>query len=118
VIRKARWTFAVAAVLLGLSHLGFAVASGKWGLDVLWFAGAGLAIVFAGFLALAALQGADGARTTTRLSLFASLVAAAYFASAWTVLPVPQVAAGLAIFAGLTLLQAPAAFGPQRTRTA
>lgn len=117
-IHKARWTFAVPAVLLGLGHLGFAAAQGKWGLDVLWFVGAGLAIVFASFLALAALRGVDGARMTARLSFFASLVAAAYFASAWTVLPVPQVAAGLAIFVALTVLQAPAVFAPRLARDA
>lgn len=41
------------AIALGVVHQMFAVAGGKFNLNVLWFVGSGFAIIFAGFLNLA-----------------------------------------------------------------
>ncbi|HEX8695119.1 MAG TPA: hypothetical protein VF746_22090 [Longimicrobium sp.] len=77
--------------------------------DAVWFAGAGLALVFLGMLNLAA-PAADH-RSARAVLRAADLLGVAYGLLAVIAVPVPQAFLGL----GLMLVLAAAAFAPRRT---
>jgi hypothetical protein len=95
---------AMLALMLGAGHLSMlAITGADATVGGLWFAGAGLAIVFA------ALQNLTGARTPLFSVAGATLLAVnllmcAYFAAAWPLLRGPQVLIGETLFVGLTAL--------------
>ena len=93
---------ATLACLLGAAHLALTpLAYRGWEVDSLWFVGAGLAICFA---AVANLVMAGRHERKARAALFLiNLSMTSYFAAAYLILPEPQVIAGAAIFAALTL---------------
>ena len=86
-------------ILLGGAHLLFVPLNfERLTLGALWFAGAGLAIVFAGFLNLALARSEAGDRLLAGLALTANLTLALLFGVALSLLTQPQVAFGLALF--------------------
>ncbi|MGH9944421.1 MAG: hypothetical protein ACRD9R_18900 [Pyrinomonadaceae bacterium] len=85
---------------LGLVHIGFTpFAYREFNLNALWFAGAGVALVFAGFLNFAAVRHAAVDRVVRALCLAANFLVFALFAAAFTLLREPQVYVGLALSA-------------------
>jgi hypothetical protein len=102
--RRLAWVLSVAAILLGLGHLSIgALSFQQLSFGALWFTGSGIAIVMGGMLNLFALLASYGRGGLAVLGL-ANLVLAGFFALALTLLPGPQVIAGLAIFVGLAAL--------------
>ena len=86
-------------ILLGGVHLLFVRLNfDRLSLGALWFAGAGLAIIFAGFLNLALARSAAGDRLLAGLALTANLILALMFGVALSLLRQPQVILGLALF--------------------
>lgn len=86
-------------IALGITHVLFTIpAYGRWTLNAMWFAGSGLALIFAGFLNLA-LQRAGGNDSVVRLlCLFTNLLVTVLFVAALLLLTEPQVYLGLALF--------------------
>jgi hypothetical protein len=103
--RRTTLGLAIAAGLLGAAHLALTpLLYPAWTVDSLWFVGTGLAMLMG---AGANLLGADAGGGMRRAGLVAmNLAMAAFFASAWPVLPEPQVIVGGALFAGLALAAA------------
>ena len=90
-------------VLLGLAHCGFTFARRElYTLDSFWFALAGFALIFAGFLNLAAARNARDALTPA-LAIVANLATLAMLALMIPLVPgAPQVYTGIILFALLT----------------
>lgn len=87
------------AITLGVVHLCFTpFAYQVFTHNTLWFFGAGMAIVYAGFLNLAHLAH-PAANTLRVLCLIASVLTGLMFAIALSVVPEPQVFVGLTLFA-------------------
>jgi len=88
-------------VALGTIHLAFTFFNyDHFTLNAFWFAGAGFAIIFAGFLNLALLKVNE---TTVRfLCILANLICTILFAVALPLLQQPQVLIGLLLFAFAT----------------
>lgn len=87
------------AIALGALHLGFAAGASNFNLNVLWFTGAGLAIVFAGFLNLAFIRNRHD-RLVRLFCIIADLTLTILFVYAFfTVLNEPQVVLGGLVFA-------------------
>lgn len=90
------------AIALGVVHLCFTpFAYRVFTHNTLWFFGAGMAIVYAGFLNLAHLAH-PAANTLRVLCLITNIVTALMFAVALAVVPEPQVFVGFALFAVCT----------------
>lgn len=91
-------------VALGCAHVVFTFHDyDEFSLDAMWFAGAGLALVFAGFLNVAHLR-AGGRDTVVRaLTVLTDAACAILFATALSLMRQPQVFVGLALFALATL---------------
>ncbi|HYY59046.1 MAG TPA: hypothetical protein VE842_17080 [Pyrinomonadaceae bacterium] len=86
-------------IALGSVHVLFTIpAYGRWTLNAMWFAGSGLAIVFAGFLNLALLRAGGSDGVVRLLCLFTNLLVALLFTAALSLLTEPQVYLGLALF--------------------
>ena len=101
-LNKIHQIIAYTAVVLGIIHSIIALRAEKFDLDVLWFFGSGLAIIFAGFLNLAFLR-LPADRFVRSLCIIADLTLTILFVAAFfTVLPEPQVVVGSAIFAAMT----------------
>lgn len=93
------------AVALGVAHLLFTfVAYDRFTHNALWFVGTGFAVVFAGFLNVAAMRAAAGDRLTRSLSLFADATLFLLFAAALRILLEPQVWFGAGLFLMLSVL--------------
>ena len=87
-------------VALGLVHVLFTIqAYGRWTLNAMWFLGAGLAIVFAGFLNLILIRDKGNDPLVRLLCLIADWVCFLLFGAALLILTEPQVYVGLALFA-------------------
>lgn len=101
-MRRLKWSLAVTGALLGLLHAGLTAALyPQASLEALWFAGSGLGVTAVAFMNIIALR-AQG-RSSPIILMTANIVMAGFFAAAWSLMPAPQVALGLSIFAGLTL---------------
>ena len=86
-------------IALGIVHVLFTIhAYGRWTLNAMWFAGSGLALVFAGFLNLALLRAGRSDLVVRLLCLFTNLLVALLFTAALLLLTEPQVYLGLALF--------------------
>ena len=103
------------AVMLGLVHVATTPINYKsFSLSALWFIGAGLAIVFAGFLNLLAQPSGTAARIQRSLAPIANLAMFGLFVATWfLLLRQPQVLIGAAIFA---LLLVVSVFGSMGSR--
>lgn len=92
------------ALALGAIHLALAALGWRvWSVDALWFVGAGLAILIAGLLNVVMMRTQRPDRVQQAAWIGANVVAAGFFALAWTVLPAPQVVVGGLVFALLAL---------------
>ena len=113
-LRRMNMLLAIAAGLLATGHLALTPLFYRdWTIGSLWFVGTGLAMLIgAGANLIAAgAAGAGGAggggERMRRLALVAiNLAMTAFFASAWPVLPEPQVVLGGILFAGLAVCAA------------
>lgn len=86
-------------IALGLLHVSVTfVDYDTFSLRALWFAGAGVAIILAGFLNVVLLRDAGKDRVVRLLSVLANIIFAAMFAAALTLMQQPQVFVGLALF--------------------
>ncbi|MCA1817569.1 MAG: hypothetical protein LC746_14465 [Acidobacteria bacterium] len=92
------------AVALGCAHLLFTLRNyDEFSTDAFWFAGAGLAIVFAGFLNVALTRDGGRDRLIRALCLITNVSCALLFAAALALMRQPQVFAGAALFAFLAV---------------
>ncbi len=76
----------------------------SFSVEALWFAGAGVAIILAGFLNIVSLRDAGRDRVTRVLCIVTNLTFAVMFVLALLALPQPQVLVGAALFIAATLL--------------
>ena len=87
-------------IALGVLHLLFTFHDyGEFTLDALWFASAGFAIIFAGFLNLISARTAGRDALVRVLCFVSNLVVAALFVAALWLMRQPQVFAGVLLFA-------------------
>ncbi len=87
-------------IALGIIHVLFTIqAYGRWTLNAMWFLGAGLAIVFAGFLNLILIRDKGHDHVVRLLCLIADATCFLLFGAALFLLTEPQVYVGLALFA-------------------
>ncbi|HEY0098856.1 MAG TPA: hypothetical protein VGB76_07870 [Pyrinomonadaceae bacterium] len=86
-------------IALGVLHLLFTFHDyDAFTLGALWFAGAGFALMFAGFLNLVALRHAAGDGLVRALCVVANLICASLFGAALWLMQQPQVFVGVALF--------------------
>jgi hypothetical protein len=87
-------------IALGVAHLLFTFHDyDAFTLRALWFAGAGFAIMFAGFLNLIAIKLASRDALVRTLSVIANLICVALFGAALRLMQQPQVLIGVVLFA-------------------
>jgi hypothetical protein len=87
-------------VALGCAHVLFTFHDyDSFNLRALWFLGAGVAIVFAGFINIILLGPAGRERTARVLGLVANVFCLVMFAAALVLMRQPQVFVGILIFA-------------------
>jgi hypothetical protein len=87
-------------IALGVLHLLFTFHDyDAFTLRALWFAGAGFAIIFAGFLNLALLRLTAGDALLRALCFSANLICASLFIAALWLMRQPQVFVGILLFA-------------------
>ncbi len=91
-----------AALLLGVGHCALAVLAPAFTVDALWFLGTGLAFVILAIVNLCLHHIRETAWTIVLGGL--NLGIAAFFASAWTLLPQPQVMVGGVLFGAMAML--------------
>jgi hypothetical protein len=92
------------AVALGLVHSALTIEIGTFDIDALWFAGSGLAIIFAGFLNLAFIRTSPKDLLVRWLCIIADFTLTILFVVAFfTVLHEPQVVLGSLVFAAATV---------------
>ena len=95
---------ALLMIILGAAHQAFAVADGRFNLNVLWFVGSGFAIIFAGFLNVVFLRIEPKDPFVRAVCFTANLTVTSLFAVAYfTVLDEPQVIIGTLLFASATV---------------
>ena len=94
-------------VALGCAHLLFTFHDyDEFSLDAMWFAGAGLALVFAGFLNVAHLRGGGRDPLLRALAFLTDAACALLFVAALSLMRQPQVFVGVALFALAALFAA------------
>jgi len=100
---RARLFFALCALALGAAHAGLGLALyPTFSLDLLWFVGAGLAMMSVGLSNVLAPR----QLLRDKLVLIAqNALLVSYFAAAWVLLPAPQVAVGGFLFGVLLLIR-------------
>ena len=76
----------------------------SFSVEALWFAGAGVAIILAGFLNIVLLRGAGRDKVVRALCLITNLIFALMFVLALRILPQPQVFVGAGLFITAALL--------------
>jgi hypothetical protein len=87
-------------IALGVLHLGFTFHDyDAFTLRALWFAGAGCAILFAGFLNLILVRLTRQETLVRALCLIANLICASLFGAALWLMQQPQVFVGVLLFA-------------------
>lgn len=87
-------------IALGIIHVLFTIqAYGRWTLNAMWFLGAGLALIFAGFLNLILIRDKGLDPVVRLLCLIADTTCFLLFGAALFLLTEPQVYVGLALFA-------------------
>ena len=104
-LRRTTFVLAIFAVLLGTGHLALTpLLYPGWTIDSLWFVGTGLAMLIGAGANLIGIGAGDRAGRAGLVLI--NLALTAFFASAWPVLPEPQVVIGGALFAGLAVCSA------------
>jgi hypothetical protein len=98
-VKTIHQSVALLITLLGVAHIAFTLHDyDDFSLDALWFAGSGLAIVFAGFLNLVLAKDAGKDRLLLTLGLITNLVCAVLFGAALSLMRQPQVFLGVLLF--------------------
>ncbi|MBA3837004.1 MAG: hypothetical protein H2054_12540 [Sphingomonas sp.] len=111
--QKLAVALAITAALLGTLHIALTpLAYAAWTVEALWFLGAGLAIVMAAVANIVGRPFADRPRRIMVATI--NLTMAIFFASAWLVLPAPQVLVGGVLFLSLAVC----AVAPQGSKAA
>lgn len=88
------------SALLGLAHIALTfVIYSVWNLEALWFFGTGIAILISALANSLALDASN--RANALIITFINTAMAAFFLSAWLVMPDPQVAVGGLLFVSL-----------------
>lgn len=91
-------------IALGVLHLLFTFHDYEaFTLRALWFAGAGFAVIFAGFLNLSLLRLATSDALVRALCVIANLICAGLFGAALWLMRQPQVFVGVALFVVATV---------------
>lgn len=104
-IRATTKILAIAAFLLGTGHLALTpLLYPGWTIHSLWFVGTGLAMLTGAGMNLIGIAASDRIRRAGLVAV--NLAMTAFFASAWLVLPEPQVVVGGLLFAGLAVAAA------------
>ncbi len=104
-LRRTNLGLAIGAGLLGTGHLALTpLVYRSWTIDSLWFVGTGLAMVIGAGANLLGVGARD--RMGRGVLVLMNVAETAFFASAWPVLPEPQVVVGGALFAGLAVCAA------------
>lgn len=100
---RARLFFALCAMALGAAHVGLGlVLYPTFSLDLLWFVGAGLAMMSVAMSNVIARQ----QLLRDKLVLIAqNALLVSYFAASWVLLPAPQVAVGGFLFCVLLFIR-------------
>ena len=87
-------------VALGCAHLVFTFHDyDEFSLGAMWFAGSGLALVFAGFLNVAHLRSGGRDTVVRALTVLTDVLCAALFVAGLSLMRQPQVFVGVALFA-------------------
>ena len=87
-------------VALGAAHILFTFHDyDEFSLDAMWFAGSGLALVFAGFLNVAHLRAGGRDSLVRALTVLTDALCAVLFVAALSLMRQPQVFIGVALFA-------------------
>jgi hypothetical protein len=98
------WIVTGLVIALGMLHVGFTRLNyAQFDMDAMWFLGSGLAIISAGFLNIALIRRANADTLVWVLGLITNLGFAVLFGIGLTLLTLPQVFVGLAVFAIATL---------------
>lgn len=93
---------AIVGGLLGLVHVALTpLAYADWTLEALWFVGTGLGIVVAAAANFVGFQSSHVGRQWILTAI--NLAVGCFFATAWMVLPGPQVIVGGLVFLGLAI---------------
>jgi len=102
-VRRLFYGLAIASVLLGLGHTGLTLPMYRQlSLPALWFAGSGLAMMVGGLMNLLALRARSDDRLARWLPVLSNAGLTGFALVAWSLLPAPQVAVAIALFAGST----------------
>jgi hypothetical protein len=102
-------------VALGCAHFAFTFLDyEEFSLRAMWFAGSGLALVFAGFLNVALLRSGGRDALVRALTILTDALCAVLFVAALSLMRQPQVFVGVALFALATLFAATLRDGPTR----
>jgi len=103
IVRRTLYGLAIASVLLGLGHTALTLPMYRQlTLPALWFAGSGLAMVVCGLMNLLALRARSTDGLARWLPVFSNACLTAFGLLLWPLLPAPQVAVAIALFAGST----------------
>ena len=101
-LSRTNLVLAIAAGLLGTAHLALTpLLYPGWTIGSLWFVGTGLAMLIGAGANVLGISAEDRIRRAGLVIM--NLAMTAFFASAWLVLPEPQVIVGGALFAGLAV---------------
>lgn len=104
-LRRTISALAITAGLLGTGHLALTpLLYPNWTINSLWFVGTGLAMLTAAGANILRISAAE--RVARSGLVLINLAMTAFFASAWLVLPAPQVIVGGILFAGLAVCTA------------
>lgn len=102
-MKLTRKILSILIILLGLAHVSFAFPIGDFDTDDIWFIGAGIALVFSGFLNLSSVQHCTRS-LIGYLTFFSNLICLGLFLLARQVLQEPQVYVGIYLFLAATIL--------------
>lgn len=101
-------------IALGILHVSFTFRDyDSFSVRALWFAGAGVAIVLAGFLNIILLREAGKDTVVWTLCLITNLIFAVMFSLALVILPQPQVFVGAGLFVAATVFSLHSLFARQ-----
>lgn len=102
-MKLTRKILSIIIILLGIAHISFTFPIGDFDTDDIWFIGSGIALIFSGFLNLAAVQYCSRS-LIGYLTFFSNLICLGLFLLARQVLQEPQVYIGIYLFLAATIL--------------
>ena len=102
-MKLTRRILSILIILLGLAHISFAFPIGNFDTDDIWFIGAGIALMFSGFLNLSAVQYCMRS-LIGYLTFISNIICLLLFLLTRQVLQEPQVYVGIFLFLAATIL--------------